>query len=154
MIKKKGKGNDSLNKQTLQSYLKRLPARNEQEKLSREELENVASDITNSADLFLTGPLSGCNIYLATRAGSPPMVFHGNANANSSSVPLNNAAKDAEADKIAGEKGYTITHRLARGQYELPAFVWGYRFDTSWALFVHEFNVATRAPTNRPLGTK
>jgi hypothetical protein len=110
--------------------------------------------LSNTADLFLTGPLSGCNVYLATRPGSPPMVFHGNANANSSSVSLNNQAKDTEAAAIAGEKGYTITHRLARGQYELPAFIWGYRFDTTWAMFVHEFNVSTRAQSNKSLPTK
>jgi len=110
--------------------------------------------LSNSADLFLTGPLSGCNVYLATRAGSPPMVFHANANANSSSVPLNNQAKDAEAAKIAGEKGYSITNRLARGQYELPAFIWGYRFDTTWAMFVHEFNVVTRVQSNKSLPAK
>jgi HEAT repeat protein len=53
IMKKASKDGGYLNRQTLQSYLKRLPARTKQEELTREELENVASDLTNPDDLFL-----------------------------------------------------------------------------------------------------
>lgn len=114
----------------------------------------TVTTLSRSAELFLTGPLSGCNVYLATKNNLPPLVFHANANANSADVGLNNAAKDAEADRIAAESGHTITHRLARGEYELPAFVWGYRDGPTWSMFVHEFDIVTRKPKNTPLGAR
>ena len=108
----------------------------------------TATTLSDSADLFLTGPLSGCNVYLCTKPGKPPMVFHGNSNTNSSDLKANNTAKDAEATKIASEKGYTITNRLARGSYEIPAFVWGYRDGSTWTMFVHSFDVISGKFTN------
>ncbi len=111
----------------------------------------TATTVSDSADVFLTGPLSGCNVYLATKAGRPPMVFHGNSNKNSSNVLENNAAKDTEAALIASAQGYKIVNRLARGEYMIPAFVWGYRAGPTWTMFVHSFDVVTSKFTNTSL---
>lgn len=111
----------------------------------------TATTLSDSAELFLTGPLSGCNVYLATKAGHPPMVFHGNSNTNSSDLKANNIAKDTEAALIASAQGYKIVNRLARGTYEIPAFVWGYRAGTMWTMFVHSFDVVSGKFTNTSL---
>lgn len=94
------------------------------------------------ADLFLTGPLSGCHIYFATKSGFPPMVFHANANDDDKGATYNKALKDNLAMNIASSKGYKIVKRLARGEYQIPAFVWGSKAGTGWDLFVHEIDIA------------
>jgi hypothetical protein len=101
-----------------------------------------------AADLFLTGPLSGCHIYFATKSGFPPMVFHANANDDDMSSAQNKALKDNLAMNIASSKGYKVVKRLARGEYEIPAFVWGSKAGTDWNLFVHEIDIAGGSGTN------
>src|SRR5262249_38771511 len=98
-------------------------------------LEAVTMD--HGADYFITGPLSGCNIYIATRPNVPPMAFHANANPDEGAKKKksradkekaeNIAFKDAEAQLVATQYGYTIAGRLAWGEYDIPAFVWGKR---------------------------
>lgn len=109
-----------------------------------------------SADLFFTGPLSGCQIYYADKPGYPPLMFHINANDDDKSPEQrfdmfrskksikkrdfkhNVAVKDAEAQRIAQYFGYTIRGRKARGEYETPAFAWGRKIGTTWEMYLHD----------------
>lgn len=124
-----------------------------------------------AADMMLTGPLSGCCVYIAERTGFPPLFLHANANdqdglraskfdrfrsaasLRTRRIAQNNAYKDAEADRIARSYGYTLRRRLARGEYDIPAFVWGYRMGTTWYCFVHELDLTNQTCTNTPLST-
>ncbi len=107
--------------------------------------------MSNHATLFLTGPLTGCNIYIAAKPGHRLLAFHGNLNSDGEDRNTNNVRKDKEAINIASERGFTLTHRLARGDYQIPAFVWGERTTTGWSCYVHEVNPLTRAFTNKAL---
>ncbi|MES2711795.1 MAG: hypothetical protein V4653_09455 [Pseudomonadota bacterium] len=108
--------------------------------------------LSTAATLFLTGPLTGCNIYIAQKAGGHrPLVFHGNLNSDGEDRNTNNVRKDKEAINIASERGYVISHRLARGDYQIPAFVWATRAGDSWTFYVHEVNPVNRSFTNKPM---
>lgn len=123
-----------------------------------EESKATVSHISTGDDLFFTGPLSGCQIYYAEKTGFPPLVFHINANNDIKSparrfdflrfaetikkrdLSHNIAVKDAEADRIANQYGYTIRGRKARGEYVTPAFAWGRRVGATWELYLHDVN--------------
>ena len=101
--------------------------------------------------LCLTGPLTGCQIYVAEKKGFPAMLLHANANDQDSDVKSNQAAKDSMADEVVRHHGYTITRRLARGTYEPGAFVWGARQVKAggWEYYVHDQQQT--GGRNRPL---
>ncbi|WP_198378456.1 hypothetical protein [Neoroseomonas rubea] len=109
--------------------------------------------MSSRATVFLTGPLTGCNVYLAAKDGHRLLAFHGNLNSDGEDRNTNNVRKDKEAINIATERGYILTHRLARGDYQIPAFVWGERTGPTWTCYVHEVDPVTRRFTNKPLPT-
>lgn len=113
----------------------------------------TATTLFSSADIFLTGPLSGCNIYIGEKTGYWPLVLHANSNKNAEDKTANLIAKDTDAINIATKMGYKLTHRLARGAYQIPAFVWGTRAGNDWRFFVHSADVVNRTATNTALGT-
>lgn len=109
--------------------------------------------LSTAATLFLTGPLSGCNIYIAQKSGHRPLIFHGNLNSDGEDRNTNNVRKDKEAINIASAREFVISHRLARGDYQIPAFVWGTRAGDTWNFFVHEVNPVDRSFTNKAMPT-
>jgi len=111
----------------------------------------TATVLFSSADMFLTGPLTGCNVYIGEKDGFWPIVLHANSNKNADDRVANTAAKDTDAINIATKLGYLLKYRLARGSYQIPAFVWGTRSGSDWSFFVHEANVADRTATNKAL---
>lgn len=115
------------------------------------ESKGACTQLDANAELFLTGPLSGCHIYVAVTTGQPPWVFHINANDSADDKAANIKAKDDEADAIAATHGTTIVKRIKRGEYEIPAFVWGVRIGNEWSFYVHELQIPSMEPSNRPL---
>lgn len=99
--------------------------------------------VSSKAMWFFTGPLSGCNVYVATHAGSEPYVLHANLNNKDSNVKENVKAKDELAKKALAEikketkLDYAITRRLARGEYQGEAFVFGNRLSKGWEFWHH-----------------
>lgn len=88
--------------------------------------------------VFLTGPLSGCNVYVCRADKGDPIVMHANSNESASDKVKNSQAKDMLA--VAGitpKDGYTIRERLARFEYDLPAFVYGVNEGGQWEFFYH-----------------
>ena len=95
--------------------------------------------LPDTADYALTGPLSGCHVYVATSVNKAPMLFHANANKSGDNLTANMATKDNDAINLASKYGYVIKKRLARGEYDGFAFVWGRRVNGhSWSFYVHQ----------------
>ncbi len=109
------------------------------------------TQLDGSTEMFFTGPLSGCHVYVAVSPGQAPWVFHLNANDSASDKAANMKAKDDEAARVAAQHGTKIVKSLKRGEYEIPAFVWGVRIGTEWSFYVHELAIPSMAASNRPL---
>lgn len=109
------------------------------------------TQLDGGTEMFFTGPLSGCHVYVAVSPGQSPWVFHLNANDSASDRAANMKAKDDEAARVAAQHGTSIVKSLKRGEYEIPAFVWGVRIGPEWTFYVHELQIPSMAPTNRPL---
>jgi hypothetical protein len=71
---------------------------------------------------FITGPLSGCQVYVATRAGKT-YVYHANSNAMGGSDQAALKRPDLSIDYMdklyakAAQNGATLTHRLCKDDY-------------------------------------
>ncbi|MFC1705995.1 hypothetical protein ACFL59_04125 [Planctomycetota bacterium] len=117
-------------------------------------LENgcTFTQLDKDADLFLTGPLSGCHVYVASGKKGQPYVLHANSNSTGSDKKANILVKDKMAQNIIGwlndpkgKKGgkgdIQLTHRLARGEYSGGAFVFGLRKKKDWKFYVTSFEI-------------
>lgn len=110
----------------------------------------TVTQLDTASELFLTGPLTGCHVYVAVEDGKQPWVFHLNDNTSADDRAANIKAKDTEADAIAAKHGTRITKSLKRGEYAVPAFVWGVRVGVEWSFYVHELEIPSLKPVNRP----
>jgi len=92
--------------------------------------------LDNAAELWLTGPLSGCNIY-AVGNGRNIWVIHANSNANAANVALNNNVKRTSALNFANTLGGAnpLWSHLERGAagYNGLGFVFGRRKGNVWS---------------------
>jgi hypothetical protein len=115
-----------------------------------------------NATLVFTGPLQGCDIYVATVPGglgtgpAQTILMHVNAN-DAPTEAENGPIKTEKANAFAAAMGGSaITHHLARADYA-PAsgdayngFVYGKkRDDGSWDFFVYTLILGARATTHR-----
>lgn len=109
----------------------------------------TAMVLGRDANFFMTGPLSGCAVFVAEKTGSEPMVMHTNYNKDAAAAGNNMVQKDKMAINMIGTKaGYKMTRRLARGEYETPAFVYGIRgSDRTWKFYVYELTLKSGAFT-------
>ena len=107
--------------------------------------------IAPSADLFLTGPLNGCHVYIAEKPGFSPLAIH--VNANRTPGLTGTLQKDRDAINAATRDGYVLTLRLSAADYNAQGsnFVWGRPNSGGWKFFVHEVNRASGAFTNTRL---
>ncbi|MBX9750689.1 MAG: hypothetical protein K5Q68_13970 [Roseococcus sp.] len=103
------------------------------------------------AKLFFTGPLTGCNIYVAgPRSG--PVVFHTNNNSAGDDQAANGIAKrkmatDLLAQNILGLGQNTlIGGALERASYSgnFMGFVFGYKNGTDWSFYFNGIGAGTQ----------
>ncbi len=103
------------------------------------------------ARLFFTGPLSGCNVYVAgPRSG--PVVFHTNNNSGGDNEVTNGIAKrkmatDLLAHNICGVAPTTlITGKLERATYSgnFMGFVFGFKKGTDWEFYFNGVGAGTQ----------
>jgi len=82
--------------------------------------------VDGNANVFMTGPLEGCWIFVATAAGQPPLVIHANSNnigdPAQSATAKNNCAATILALPAFAAYGHGV--RLIT-PYLYPAFVYG-----------------------------
>lgn len=99
--------------------------------------------LDDQATLFLTGPISGCHIFVGGPAATP-VVMHCNWNQNPDPT-VNAPTKQAMAVAVLNHchPGATITHTLTYGKYQGNlAFVIGCRPGAAgpWKFYVYGFN--------------
>lgn len=113
----------------------------------------TATTLDANATTFFTGPLQGCDVFVAQDAAGTVTVLHANANAYQDPED-NEGAKLAKADTLTAllGGGCALTHRLRRRDYQ-PAdgspyvgFVYGRSSRAGWRFFVH--CVAVTPPSN------
>lgn len=80
--------------------------------------QGVFMELSNNADVFVTGPLSGCHIYMA-KNGVTPVVFHINANEQNQSRDQNMAVKRNKFINTCGFLGFSVVGagKLERDDY-------------------------------------
>jgi hypothetical protein len=92
-------------------------------------------ELDAAAEVWFTGPLSGCNIY-ATGDGAGITVIHANSNQNANDIQQNNKAKRNAALAIASSLGAVkpLWGHLERGsgKYNGLGFVFGQRKGSRW----------------------
>jgi len=97
--------------------------------------------LDDGADLWLTGPLSGCNIY-ATGFGKNIWVIHSNSNQNADNISDNNNVKRTTALNVASSLGGTkpLWGHLERGDkfYGGLGFVFGVRKGNNWFNYYYD----------------
>ena len=97
--------------------------------------------LDNEAELWFTGPLSGCNIY-ACGTGRNIWVMHANANAYAGNLSLGNIAKRMAALNVATTQGAAnpLWSHLERGSagYNGLGFVFGWRKGDNWTNYYHD----------------
>lgn len=95
---------------------------------------------------FMTGPLDGCNVYVARKEGELPVVMHANANHHNPGFLFNTRYKFCRALEVLRNDwpGYEFTHALQRQDYcRHPAkcgftFVWGQKLPNGeWEFYRH-----------------
>jgi hypothetical protein len=95
-----------------------------------------------AAELIFTGPLSGCNIYVAGPK-TAPVLFHANSNTNAADAASNNADKQTMALNLLAANvlglapSTTIAGKLERAVYSgnYLGFVVGRKKGTDWEFY-------------------
>lgn len=98
--------------------------------------------IDDAAKIAFTGPLTGCNIYVAG-SRTNPVLFHTNSNTNADDAVANNTAKQLMtqnllAANVCGIPNNTlIGGRLERKSYsgDYYGFVFGLKEGTDWRFY-------------------
>jgi hypothetical protein len=116
--------------------------------------------LDENASLVFTGPLQGCNVYVATVPGGTgegeTVLMHANAN-DAPTEAENEPIKAGKARDFAADMGGArITHRLSRADYA-PAsgdpyngFVYGQKqADGSWNFFAYTLILGASATSHR-----
>jgi hypothetical protein len=97
--------------------------------------------LDNNADVWFTGPLSGCNVYAAGN-GRNIWVIHANSNANAANLGANNNAKRTTALNFAATLGAAnpLWSHLERGQagYGGLGYVFGWRKGNNWQNYYND----------------
>jgi len=94
------------------------------------------------AGIVFTGPLTGCNIYVAGPRDAP-MLFHTNSNANADNAVLNNTAKRTATLNMLGQNpmglaaNTLIGGQLERASYsnDFLGFVFGVKEANDWKFY-------------------
>jgi hypothetical protein len=102
----------------------------------------TAMFLDKEATWVFTGPLQGCNVYVADLGDGQTALLHANANANADEE-INDKAKDAKAEAFLEPMKGHVTNRLARGDYAptepeqiYNGFVYGRKnSDQTWSFF-------------------
>jgi hypothetical protein len=95
-----------------------------------------------AAGIVFTGPLTGCNIYVAGPRDSP-MLFHTNSNTNANNAALNNTAKRTATINMLGNNpmglaaNTLIGGELERASYSgnFLGFVFGLKEANDWKFY-------------------
>lgn|GEM_PF-5813587 len=118
----------------------------------------TAMTLDPGANWFFTGPLQGCDIFIANNAGTVS-VFHVNAN-DLKNEAENSQLKLGKAKIMAGIIGTTITHRLSWADYApkddsaYNGFVFGRLNHGTWQFYLHTFTVTKKSTATRYISAR
>jgi hypothetical protein len=110
-----------------------------------------------AAQFFVTGPIEGCFVYVATRGNvlANPDIYIFHVNANGVGGHANAIAKDGLVRPILVAKGLTIRQRLSHADYTkvgstCQGFVYGWKAAGKWNFQVHSLQMVGKTKQITP----
>ena len=112
---------------------------------------NCSITLDSRAKLFVTGPLSGCNVYVNLE-GKHPKICHANSNESASDIGANNIAKRRLASEALGGFTYMLERPKYRDDFT-AGIVLGVRDKRVWSFYVYGIRLSDVRPFVTPITT-